>query len=61
VTIIPLRLTIGLVNQQKVDSAQTSQQQEQTKEKYQELWGGLEEQDQWWLSAAANLAPSWKL
>jgi hypothetical protein len=53
-------LTKGLVNQQKGDSAQASQQQEQTKEKDQELWGGLEDQDQWWLSPAADPAPSWK-
>jgi hypothetical protein len=45
VTITPPELTKGLDNQQKGDSVQVSQQQEQTKEKDQELWGGLEEQD----------------
>jgi hypothetical protein len=36
-------LTKGLVNQQKGDNVQASQQQEQTKEKDLESWGGLEE------------------
>jgi hypothetical protein len=60
VTIIPPQLTKGLVNQQKRDSANLSQQKEHTREKDQKLWGSLEEQDQWWLSPADDLAPSWK-
>jgi hypothetical protein len=60
-TITPPQLTKGLVNQQKGDSAQANKQQEQTRKKDQKLWGSLEEQDQWWLSLAADLAPSWKL
>ena len=37
------RVTKGLVNQQKGDSAQTNQQQEQIEEKDQKLWGDLVE------------------
>jgi hypothetical protein len=59
-TIILPQLTKGLVNQQKGDSAQLSQQQDQTRKKDQELWRGLEEQDQWWLSPAVDPTLSWK-
>jgi hypothetical protein len=45
VTIIPPQLIKGVVKLQKRDSAQENQQHEQTREKDQKLWRGLEEQD----------------
>ena len=54
VTITLPQLTKGLVNQQKGDSAQANQQQEQIRKKDQKLWGGLEEQELWLLSLAAD-------